>query len=75
MKDVLIILIFALALVGFVTLIVHLHWLGAIGVLGVVWNNIKPTSEAADRTIDRILALWDKWKQNRKEVKEENSDE
>ena len=75
MKDVLKIVIFALALVGFVTLIVHLHWLGAIGVLGVVWNDIKPTSESADRTIDRILALWDKWKQNRKEVKEENSDE
>ena len=75
MKDVLKIVIFALALVGFVTLIVHLHWLGAIGVLGVVWNDNKPTSEAADRTIDRILALWDKWKQNRKEVKEENSDE
>lgn len=75
MKDVLKILIFALALVGFVALIVHLHWLGAIGVLGVVWGDIKPTSEAADRTIDRILALWDKWKQNRKEVKEENSDE
>ncbi len=75
MKDVLKILIFALALVGMVTLVIHLHWLGAIGVLGVVWNDIKPTSEAADRTIDRILALWDKWKQNRKEVKEENSDE
>ena len=75
MKDVLKILIFALALVGMVTLIVHLHWLGAIGVLGVVWNDIKPTSEAADRTIDRILALWDKWKKERKEVKEENSDE
>lgn len=75
MKDVLIILIFALALVGFVTLIVHLHWLGAIGVLGIIWNDIKPTSEAADRTIDRILALWDKWQANKKEVKEENSDE
>ena len=75
MKDVLKIVIFALALVGFVTLVIHLHWLGAIGVLGVVWNDIKPTSEAADRTIDRILTLWDKWKQNRKEVKEENSDE
>ena len=75
MKDVLKIVIFAFALVGFVTLIVHLHWLGAIGVLGVVWSDIKPTSEAADRVIDRILALWDKWKQNRKEVKEENSDE
>ena len=75
MKDVLKIVIFALALVGFVTLIVHLHWLGAIGVLGVVWNDIKPTSEAADRVIDRILALWDKWKKERKEVKEENSDE
>ena len=75
MKDVLKIVIFALALVGFVTLIVLLHWLGAIGVLGVVWNDIKPTSEAADRTIDRILALWDKWQANKKEVKEENSDE
>lgn len=75
MKDVLKIVIFALALVGMVTLIVHLHWLGAIGVLGVVWNDIRPTSEAADRTIDRILALWDKWQQNGKEVKEENSDE
>ena len=75
MKDVLKILIFALALVGMVTLIVHLHWLGAIGVLGVVWNDIKPTSEAADRTIDRILALWDKWQANKKDVKEENSDE
>ena len=75
MKDVLKIVIFALALVGFVTLIVHLHWLGAIGVLGVVWNDIKPTSEAADRTIDRILALWDKWQADKQEVKEENSDE
>ena len=75
MKDVLKILIFALALVGMVTLIVHLYWLGAIGVLGVIWSDIKPTSEAADRTIDRILALWDKWKQNRKEVKEEDGDE
>ena len=75
MKDVLKIVIFALALVGFVTLIVHLHWLGAIGVLGVIINDIKPTSEAADRVIDRILNLWDKWKANRKEVKEENSDE
>ena len=75
MKDVLKIVIFALALVGLVTLIVHLHWLGAIGVLGISWNDIKPTGEAADRVIDRILALWDKWKQNRKEVKEENSDE
>ena len=75
MKDILKILIFALALIGLVTLIVHLHWLGAIGVLGVVWNDIKPTGESADRVIDRILALWDKWKQNRKEVKEENSDE
>ena len=75
MKDVLKIVIFAFALVGFVTLIVHLHWLGAIGVLGVVWSDIKPTSEAADRTIDRILNLWDKWKANRKEVKEEDSDE
>lgn len=75
MKDVLKIVIFALALVGFVTLIVHLHWLGAIGVLGVIWNDIKPTSEAADRVIDRILALWNKWKANKKEVKEENSDE
>lgn len=75
MKDVLKILIFVLALVGFVTLVIHLHWLGAIGVLGVVWCDIKPTSEAADRTIDRILALWDKWQKNRKEVKEENSDE
>ena len=75
MKDVLKIVIFALALVGFVTLVIHLHWLGAIGVLGVVWNDIKPTSEAADRVIDRILALWDKWQANKKEVKEENSDE
>ena len=75
MKDVLRILIFALALVGMVTLIVHSHWLGAIGVLGVIYNDIKPTSEAADRTIDRILTLWDKWKANKKEVKEENSDE
>jgi hypothetical protein len=75
MKDVLKIVIFALALVGFVTLVIHLHWLGAIGVLGVIWTDIKPTSEAADRVIDRILTLWDKWKQNRKEVKEENSDE
>ena len=75
MKDVLKIVIFALALVGFVTLVIHLHWLGAIGVLGVVWNDIKPTSEAADRVIDKILNLWDKWKANRKEVKEENSDE
>ena len=75
MKDVLKIVIFALALVGFVTLIVHLHWLGAIGVLGVIWSDIKPTSEAADRVIDRILALWDKWQANKKEVKEENSDE
>lgn len=75
MKDVLKIVIFALALVGMVTLLVHLHWLGAIGVLGIIWNDIKPTSEAADRVIDRILALWDKWQQNRKEVKEENSDE
>ena len=75
MKDLLNIAIFALALIGLVTLIIHLHWLGAIGVLGVVWNDIKPTGEAADRVIDRILALWDKWKQNRKEVKEENSDE
>ena len=75
MKDVLKIVIFAFALVGFVTLIVHLHWLGAIGVLGVIWNDINPTSEAADRVIDRILTLWDKWQQNRKEVKEEDSDE
>lgn len=75
MKDVLKIVIFALALVGFVTLVIHLHWLGVIGVLGVIWNDIKPTSEAADRTIDRILVLWDKWQQNGKEVKEENSDE
>ena len=75
MKDLLNIIIYVLALIGLVTLIIHWHWLGAIGVLGVVWNDIKPTSEAADRTIDRILALWDKWKQNRKEVKEENSDE
>lgn len=75
MKDVLRIAIFALALVGMVTLIIHSHWLGAIGVLGVVANDIKPTSEAADRTIDRILTLWDKWKANKKEVKEENSDE
>ena len=75
MKDVLKIVIFALALVGLVTLIVHCHWLGAVGVLGVIVNDIKLTSEAADRVIDRILALWDKWKQNRKEVKEENSDE
>ena len=75
MKDVLKIVIFAFALVGFVTLLVHLHWLGAIGVLGVIWNDIKPTSEAADRTIDRILALWDKWQKERKEVKEENGDE
>ena len=71
MKDVLKIVIFALALVGMVTLIVHLHWLGAIGVLGVIWNDIRPTSEAADRVIDRILNLWDKWKKERKEVKEE----
>ena len=75
MKDVLKIVIFALALVGMVTLIVHLHWLGAIGVLGVIWNDIMPTSEAADRTIDRILNLWDKWQANKKEVKEEDSDE
>lgn len=75
MKDVLKIVIFALALIGMVTLIVHLHWLGAIGVLGIIWNDIKPTSEAADRVIDRILALWDKWQKERKEVKEENSDE
>ena len=71
MKDVLKIVIFALALVGMVTLIVNLHWLGAIGVLGVIWSDIKPTSEAADRTIDRILALWDKWQANKKEIKEE----
>ena len=45
MKDVLKIVIFALALVGFVTLVIHLHWLGAIGVLGVVWNDIQQTSE------------------------------
>lgn len=75
MKDLLNIIIYVLALIGFVTLTVHLHWLGAIGVLGVIINDIRPTSEAADRVIDRILTLWDKWKANRKEVKEEKSDE
>ena len=71
MKHFINILIYALALVGLVTLIVHLHWLGAIGVLGIIWNDIKPTSEAADRVIDRILNLWNKWQNERKEVKEE----
>lgn len=75
MKDVLKIVIFALALVGMVTLVIHLHWLGAIGVATLVAKDIKPVSEAADKTVDNVLALWDKWQQNRKEVKEENSDE
>ena len=52
-----------------------LVWLLPVAVAFVVWSDIKPTSEAADRTIDRILALWDKWQANKKEVKEENSDE
>jgi hypothetical protein len=38
MKDVLKIAIFVLAIVGLVTLIVYLHWLGAIGVAGAVIN-------------------------------------
>ena len=54
MKDVLKIAIFALALIGLVTLIVHLHWLGAIGVLGIIWNDIKPTSEACERIVGKV---------------------
>ena len=41
MKDIIKILIFALALVGLVTLIVHCHWLGAIGVAGAVVTATK----------------------------------
>ena len=65
MKDILKILIFALALVGFVTLVIHLHWLGAIGVLGVIWNDIKPTSEACERIVAKIEAWWQKRKEGR----------
>lgn len=75
MKDAANILIYVLALVGLITLVIHLHWAGAIGVACLIVKDIKPVSESADRVIDRILALWDKWKKNRKEVKEENSDE
>ena len=66
MKDVLKILIFALALIGLVTLIVHLHWLGAIGVLGIIWNDIKPTSEACERIVSKV----EEWINNKKKDKQ-----
>ena len=62
MKDVLKIVIFALALVGFATLTVHLHWLGAVGVLGIIWNDIKPTSEACERIVRKV----EEWINNKK---------
>ena len=63
MKDVLKIAIFALALVGLVTLIVHQHWLGAIGVLGIIWNDIKPTSEACERIVSKVEEWWNRRKE------------
>lgn len=60
MKDVLKIVIFALALVGLVTLIVHLHWLGAIGVAVLVVKEIKPVSGSADRVVAKVQEWWDK---------------
>ena len=65
MKDVLKIVIFALALVGLVTLIVHLHWLGAIGVLGIIWNDIKPTSEACERIVRKVEEWWNRRKEGK----------
>ena len=62
MKDILKIAIFALALIGLVTLIIHLHWLGAIGVLGIIWNDIKPTSEACERIVTKV----EEWTNNKK---------
>lgn len=68
MKDLANILIYALALVGLITLIVHLHWAGAIGVAGILAKEIKPVSESADRVVEKACDLWDKW-QKRKEEK------
>lgn len=67
MKDLANIVIYALALVGLVTLIVHLHWAGAIGVAGILAKEIKPVSESADRVIARAQELWEKWKKRKEE--------
>ena len=66
MKDIIKILIFALALVGLVTPIVHCHWLGAIGVAGAVINDIKPTSEACERIVSKV----EEWINNKKKDKQ-----
>ena len=71
MKHFINILIFALALVGLITLIVHLHWFGAIGVACLVIKEIKPASEEADKVIEQIQTIWEKWKNNKKERKNE----
>ncbi len=71
MKDAANILIYVLALVGLITLIIHLHWAGAVGVACLIVKEIKPVSESADRVIARAQELWEKIKKR----KEENSDE
>lgn len=69
MKHFINILIYALALVGLVTLIVHLHWFGAIGVLCLVIKEIKPASEEADKVVEIIQQWWERRKENREERK------
>ena len=69
MKHFINILIYALALVGLVTLIVHLHWFGAIGVACLVIKEIKPASEEADKVMEKIQAWWERRKENREERK------
>ena len=69
MKHFINILIYALALVGLVTLIVHLHWFGAIGVACLIVKEIKPASEEADKVTEAIQQWWERRKENREERK------
>ena len=69
MKHFINILIYALALVGLVTLIVHLHWFGAIGVACLIVKEIKPASEEADKVVEIIQKWWERRKENREERK------
>ena len=67
MKDAANILIYVLALVGLITLVIHLHWAGAVGVACILAKEIKPVSESADRVIARAQELWEKIKKRKEE--------
>ena len=60
MKDAANILIYVLALVGLITLVIHLHWAGAVGVACLIVKDIKPASEAAERIVTAIQEWWEK---------------